>query len=92
MLPLGDERTMLSAAQHVSELNLSRKKTEACVRGLRESSGKPRHLRITPSALHARIRSVRDRLGGAPVARRLAAMRAEMDPKEREAWRRTWWR
>jgi hypothetical protein len=85
LLPLADEKTMLSAAKHVVELNLSQKKTAEYVRGLRESSNKPRHVRITPSSLHARIRSVNERLGGPAVVRRLASMRADMDPKTRDA-------
>ncbi|HEY1954381.1 MAG TPA: hypothetical protein VGH28_02190 [Polyangiaceae bacterium] len=85
LLPLGDERTMLTAAKHVSEMNLSQKKTAEYVSALRAKAGRARTVRLTPKSLHARIRSVRARLGDGGVVKRLTAMRAEMDPKDRDA-------
>lgn len=85
LLPLGDERLLLSAAKHVSDLNLSQPKTREYVSALRASAGKPRLVRITPRALAARVKKLRTGLGGAATARKLQAMRGEMDPKDRDA-------
>ncbi|MEO8875184.1 MAG: hypothetical protein ABI461_06345 [Polyangiaceae bacterium] len=85
LLPLPDERSMLTAAKHVIEMNLSQKKTGEYVRALRADAGQPHRLRLTPSAFHARIRSVRERLGGAAVLKKVVAMRGAMASKDREA-------
>ena len=85
LLPLGDERAMLAAAKHVSDMNLSQKKTAEYVTSIRAHAGRPRSVRLTPKSLHTRIRFVRARLGDAGVVKRLAAMRGQMQPKERDA-------
>jgi hypothetical protein len=40
-------------------------------------------VRLTPTTLQARIRSLRARLGGPAVVKRVTAMRGEMDAKTR---------
>ncbi len=81
LLPLHNERAMLSAAKHVSEMNLSQKKTAEYVRGLREAAGKPRSVRITPATFATRVKRLRTGLGGAAAVRRLRTL--TMQPGDR---------
>ena len=81
LLPLRDDRTLLTAARHVSDLNLSQPKTREYVTGLLASSGTPRRVRITPRAFASRVKKLRTGLGGASTTRRLATL--TMEPEER---------
>ena len=83
LLPLGDEKTMLAAAKHVAEMNMSQKKTAEYVRGLREASGRPRAVRITPGAFASRVKRLRAGLGGGATLKRLRSL--EMEAGDRTA-------
>lgn len=83
LLPLRDERTLLTAARHVSDMNLSQPKTREYVTGVLASKGTPRRVRITPRAFASRVKRLRSGLGGAATARRLRAL--DMEPADRAA-------
>lgn len=83
LLPLRDERLLLAAARHVSDMNLSQSKTQDYVTGLLAEQGKPRRVRLTPRTFASRVKRLRVGLGGAATARRLQGL--PMETAERRA-------
>lgn len=82
LLPLGNERAILGAARHVSDLDLSQPKTREYVTGLLATQGTPRRVRITPRTFASRVKRLRAGLGGAATLRRLRAL--EMEAGDRQ--------
>ena len=74
---------LLTAARHVSDMNLSQPKTREYVTGLLAAQGTPRRVRITPRTFASRVKRLRAGLGGASTLKRLRAL--EMDPGDRVA-------
>jgi hypothetical protein len=87
LLPLGDERLMRKAAQHVVAMKLSARATRQYVQGLAAESGKARQVRLTGPRLVARLRAVREGLLDGPGRRRVERLLGDLDPASREALR-----
>lgn len=85
LLPLGDDGRLRAAARHVADFKLTQRQTRAYLATLLEEKGTAPRLRLTGSLLAGRVRRLRESLDGAPVLRRVAAMRGELTPKERAA-------
>ena len=77
LLPLRDEQALLSAAKHVSDMNLSQPKTQEYVTGLLAAQGKPRRVRITPRSFASRVKRLRAGLGGSATVKKLGALQME---------------
>ena len=85
LLPLGDDARLRAASRHVSDLKLSQKMTREYVTGLLAEAGAVRRVRLTGKLLSGRVRRLRESLDGASTLRRVAALRDELEPKDRAA-------
>ncbi len=85
LLPLGDERAMRKAAQHVTRMKMTQRATRAYVGALRAEAGQTPAQRLTPARLVGRARKVRAALTEAGLQRRSVAMVAKMGDAQRAA-------
>ena len=85
LLPLGDERAMRKAAQHVTRMKMTQRATRAYVGALRAEAGQTPAQRLTPARLVGRARKVRAALTDAGLQRRSLAMVAKMGDAQRAA-------
>lgn len=85
LLPLATDARLREAAQHVARFDLSHAKTRAYVTGLLAARGTPRRVSFTGPALAGRVKKLRESLDGAAVQRRLQAIKADLEPDQREA-------
>ena len=84
LLPLHDDKRLLAGARHVSDLNLSHRKTREYVSGILATGGSPRRARVTPRGFVKRVKQMRGSLGGKDAVHQLRAVRHEMNPDDRE--------
>lgn len=84
LFPLVEDGRIRSAAKHVSDFNLTQAATKQYVTSLLGENGKARRIRLTPSGLVSRVKKLRQSLDGAAIERRVAALRAEMEPRDRQ--------
>lgn len=85
LLPLTADARLREAAQHVAKFDLSHAKTRAYVTELLGAGGTPRRVSFTAPALAGRVKKLRESLDGAAVQRRLQAIKADLEPAQREA-------
>jgi hypothetical protein len=84
LLPLDDETKLKKAANHVAKLGLTQTDTRQYVTELMAEDGKPRQVRFTGAQLGRKMKLMREDLEGAATLRRVKALRAEMDVKDRD--------
>lgn len=84
LLPLDDESKLKQAANHVAKLELTQTDTRQYVTQLMAEAGKPRQARFSGPQLARKAKKIREDLGGASTLKRVKALRAEMDVKERD--------
>lgn len=85
LLPLGDDKLLRKAAQHVTAMKLSYPATQAYVNATRKLNGDAPKVRLTPRRLVDGLRRVRSRYTAAPLRRRVDRMLDELDDAERAA-------
>ena len=83
LLPLGDERRLKAAANHVAKLDLTQTDTRQYVTQLMAEEGKSRQVRVTGKLLVSKARKVRQSWEGAATMRRVKALGGEMEPGEK---------
>ncbi len=85
LLPLGAERRLRDAAQHVAKFNLSQTKTRAYVSTLLAKDGERPAARLTAPLLMGRMKKMHETLAGAAVLKRVRALHADLEASERQA-------
>jgi hypothetical protein len=84
LLPLREDRRLRDAAQHVSKFNLTQTKTSAYVGALLAETGEAPQVRLTAPVLMARMKKIRESLGGAAVLKKVRALHGDLDASERQ--------
>lgn len=83
LLPLDDEAKMREAAQQVADFSLTQAKTKELVTSLMADEGRDRRVRLTASALVARVAKLRTSIDDPRVLRRAKEIGADLEPAER---------
>jgi len=83
LLPLGDERRLKAAANHVAKLDLTQTDTRQYVTQLMAEEGKSRQVRVTGKQLATKARKLRQAWEGAGTLRRVKALGSTMKEEER---------
>jgi hypothetical protein len=84
LLPLGDDKLMRKAAQHVTAMKLTQRDTRAYVDGLREEQGQAPKARLTAPRLLGQAKRFRAAVATAAAQRRAAAVVREMSDAQKE--------
>ena len=85
LLPLGEDKLLRQAAQHVSRFNLTQAKTKEYVAAILKTENNPPAVRLTQSSLTGRIKKARDSLSNATMLPKIRELGAKLDPKARDA-------
>ena len=83
LLPLGDERKLKLAANHVAKLDLTQTDTRQYVTQLMAEEGKSRQVRFSGKQLAGKARKLRQSWEGAGTLKRVKALGATMKEEER---------
>jgi hypothetical protein len=85
LLPLGDDKLLRKAAQHVTAMKLTQRDTRAYVDGLREEQGHAPKARLTAPRLMGQVKRMRAAAGTAAAQRRAAAVVRAMSDAQKQA-------
>jgi len=85
LLPLGDEKLMRKAAQHVTAMKLTQRDTRAYVDSLREEQGHAPKVRLTAPRLLGQVKRFRGAVATAAAQRRAATLARQMDDEQKRA-------
>lgn len=84
LLPLGEEKLLREAAQHVTAFKLSQRATREYVGGVMAESGAPRVVRLTAPRLRGRVRKLREALEGRGFLKKVQQLAKAMDEPARK--------
>ena len=85
LLPLGDEKLMREAAQHVTKFHLTHAATEEYVTAVMLEHGRRKQVRFSVPSLVAKATRLRTSLASDATLHRIQELRARMKPAERQA-------